>query len=251
MEAMSGMFKGSTELPGKLTVEGGEACIGFEGKEDEPVWKHPLEEFAFDEVLVVPEGREAVFFRHGKAYDIFSRGEYALKKAYLPKLDKSLFFSSGKDSTFSAELYFVNIADKTVLEWEVPETDSDMEAVPALPVRGRLVFRIKDSGLFLERIRKAKSGIKPEELAAEGSRRIRDFIRSVVRTYGRNALKEIYAKGTGEDCRADLCLKDLSGELTKKLAPVFHDFGIKAEELAVTETAFSEGGDSSCEKAEK
>ena len=53
---------------------------------EEVVFKHPEEEITWGAQLIVKEFEAAVFFRDGKAYDVFGAGRHVLTTLNLPLL---------------------------------------------------------------------------------------------------------------------------------------------------------------------
>ncbi len=67
--------------------------------------------------LIVRENQGAVFFRDGKAYDLFGPGRHTLSTLNLPLITKALSLPFGFKSPFRAEVYFVSLKVYTHLKW--------------------------------------------------------------------------------------------------------------------------------------
>lgn len=67
--------------------------------------------------LIVRENQSAVFFRDGKALDLFGPGRHTLSTLNLPLITKFLSLPFGFKSPFRAEAYFVNLKVYTNLKW--------------------------------------------------------------------------------------------------------------------------------------
>lgn len=67
--------------------------------------------------LIVRSTQSAVFFYHGKAYDVFPPGRHTLKTANLPILNKVLSIPWGMTSPLRAEVYFINMKNFPDLKW--------------------------------------------------------------------------------------------------------------------------------------
>lgn len=67
--------------------------------------------------LIVRESQSAVFFRDGKALDLFGPGRHTLSTLNLPLITKFLSLPFGFKSPFRAETYFVNLKVYTNLKW--------------------------------------------------------------------------------------------------------------------------------------
>jgi len=78
-------------------------------REDEIVWRYPNEEINWGDNLIVHE-YEAVFFRDGKAYDVFRAGWHVLTTANLPLLTKALLKIAGFDKVpLRCTIFFISL----------------------------------------------------------------------------------------------------------------------------------------------
>jgi len=79
-------------------------------REEDIVWRYPVEEIAWGDALIVHEYEAAVFFRDGKAYDVFRAGRHTLTTANLPLLTKILSKIAGFDRVpFRSTVVFVSL----------------------------------------------------------------------------------------------------------------------------------------------
>ncbi len=78
-------------------------------------------EFRLGSQLVVRESQTAVFFRDGKALDVFGAGRHTLSTANIPLLTGFLSLPFGGKSPFRAEVIFVNMADLINMKWGTME----------------------------------------------------------------------------------------------------------------------------------
>ena len=67
--------------------------------------------------LIVRESQAAVFFYHGKAYDVFGPGNHHLSTANIPMLNKIMSIPWGMTSPLRTEVYFVNLKIFPNLKW--------------------------------------------------------------------------------------------------------------------------------------
>ena len=58
--------------------------IKYSGDNDTFVWKFPGEDFNTLSQLIVSESQEALFFKDGKALDLFTAGRYTLHTQNIP-----------------------------------------------------------------------------------------------------------------------------------------------------------------------
>jgi len=102
--------------------------------------------------LVVRENQWAVFFRDGKALDVFGPGRHTLTTLNLPLLASAIGALFDGKSPFRAEVYFVNRIAFTNLKWGTPEPipfrDSELQLV-RLRAFGIYSMRVDQPQLFI------------------------------------------------------------------------------------------------------
>lgn len=100
-----------------IVKDGGISVIKYEGDNSTFVWKHPIEDFNMGSQLIVHESQEAIFFFNGEALDSFGPGRYTLQTENLPVLKKAFNISTGMQSPFHAEVYFINKTVQMGIKW--------------------------------------------------------------------------------------------------------------------------------------
>ena len=118
---------------------------------EELVYKFPFNNIATGNVLTVNESQEAFFFKSGVLCDSFTAGRYVLSTANLPLLQKVINLPSGGDTTFTAEVWFINKLDKRNMLWGTGGLriiDPYFQIPIKLSARGQYGFRISDGGVF-------------------------------------------------------------------------------------------------------
>lgn len=93
------------------------SVIKYEGGNDVFVWKHPIEDFNLGSQLIVHESQEAVFFKDGRALDLFGAGRYTLATQNLPILEDLYKLPTNTDTVFHSEIYFVNMTTQMGIKW--------------------------------------------------------------------------------------------------------------------------------------
>ena len=85
----AGIFKAIIDLDTyeEIKKDGLASIIKYEGDGDTLVWKHPIEDFNLGSQLIVHESQEAIFFKDGKALDLFGAGRYTLATQNIPMLE--------------------------------------------------------------------------------------------------------------------------------------------------------------------
>jgi membrane protease subunit (stomatin/prohibitin family) len=113
-------------------------------------------EFRLGSQLVVRESQEAVFFRDGKALDVFGPGRHTLTTQNVPLLAELVdIVFEGKGSPFRAEAYFVNRKTFTDMKWGTKEPiifrDKELSMV-RLRAFGIFSMKVVESQLFVNKL---------------------------------------------------------------------------------------------------
>jgi membrane protease subunit (stomatin/prohibitin family) len=141
--------------------------------------------------LIVQDAQTAVFYRDGKALDVFGPGRHTLTTANIPILTKLLSLPFGFNSPFQAQVYFVSMKKFIDLKWGTKSPinfrDSELSFVQ-LRASGKFSIRVKDP---------------------------RQFIMEIVGTQGKYTTNEI------EDYLRDSIVSRLNSVLGKNLKTVF------------------------------
>ena len=152
----------------------------FDQTGEELVHRVPEEgsaETTYGSQLIVRENQAAVFFRDGKALDVFGPGRHTLSTQNLPVLTKLLTRTVGFGSTspFRVEVYFVNLKVFTNLKWGTREPvafrDSELGLV-RLRAFGNYTMRVTQPLLFINNIVGTQGIYKSEQ--------IHDYLKDVI-----------------------------------------------------------------------
>jgi membrane protease subunit (stomatin/prohibitin family) len=102
--------------------------------------------------LVVQESQWAVFFRDGRALDVFGPGRHTLTTLNLPLLNKFVNMPFGGTSPFRADVYYVNRKVFTDMKWGTKEPvlfrDSEFQMI-RLRAFGKFATKVRDAQLFI------------------------------------------------------------------------------------------------------
>lgn len=132
-------------------------------------------EFRLGSQLVVRESQQAVFYRDGKALDVFGPGRYTLSTNNIPLLTGLLGLPFGGKSPFRAEVYFVSMREFTDLKWGTPQPlvyrDTELGMI-RLRAFGTYSMRVADSQLLVNQVVGARSVYTTGD--------IEDFLRSII-----------------------------------------------------------------------
>jgi membrane protease subunit (stomatin/prohibitin family) len=132
-------------------------------------------EFKVGSQLIVRENQWAVFFRDGKAYDVFGPGRHTLATQNIPLLTAAITTPLFGDTPFRTEAYFVSQRTFTDLKWGTAEPilfrDSEFKMI-RLRANGIFTFRITDPKLFVMNIVGTRGIL--------ANYQIEDFLRGVI-----------------------------------------------------------------------
>lgn len=128
--------------------------------------------------LTVRESQVAVFFRDGKALDVFGPGRHILQTQNIPVVGKWVTsFGYGPDSPFRSEVYFLNMKLFPNLKWGTPNPilfkDTELKMI-RLRSHGMFSIQISDPMIFLNKI----AGTKGIYFDSD----IEDYLRNIVVT---------------------------------------------------------------------
>lgn len=106
--------------------------------------------------LTVRESQDAIFFRDGKALDVFGAGRHILKTQNIPVIGKWVTsFGYGPDSPFRAEVLFIGKQLFPNLKWGTKEPilfrDTELQMI-RLRSYGSFSIQVQESMLFVNKV---------------------------------------------------------------------------------------------------
>ncbi len=118
--------------------------------EDAIVWRYPNEDITWGAQLVVQEYQMAVFFRDGKAYDVFGPGRHTLTTLNLPLITSLLtrLVGFGGNKPFKAAVIYIStkiFAGK----WG---TKAQTTELAPLQTYGQFWFKVENASLFVNEV---------------------------------------------------------------------------------------------------
>lgn len=112
-------------------------------------------DFRIGSQVIVRESQQAVFFRDGKALDVFGPGRHTISTANVPLLVDLIGKAFSGETPFKAEVYYVNMREFVDQKWGTSEPvalrDSDLGMV-RVRAFGTYSIQIKDAQLFVNKI---------------------------------------------------------------------------------------------------
>ncbi|MEM2947610.1 MAG: SPFH domain-containing protein [Candidatus Bathyarchaeia archaeon] len=157
-------------------------------REGDMVWRYPNEEIAWGDNLIVHEYEAAVFFRDGKAYDVFRAGRHVLTTANLPLLTKVLSKIAGFDKVpFRCTVFFISLKQ---FQGRFGAQSQTKELAP-IKFFGSFWFRVEEPNLFVNEVVGGQGAYTTDKL--------QDFLRGyfnerLIDTLSQYSLAEVYGK---------------------------------------------------------
>ena len=126
--------------------------------------------------LTVRESQDAIFFRDGKALDVFGTGRHILKTQNIPVVGKWVTsFGYGPDSPFRAEVVFIGKQLFPNLKWGTKDPilfrDTELQMI-RLRSYGSFSIQVQDSMLFVNKV--------VGTMGLYTSRVIEDYLRGII-----------------------------------------------------------------------
>jgi membrane protease subunit (stomatin/prohibitin family) len=155
----------------KIKHDGLASVIKYEGGNDIFVWKHPIEDFNLGSQLIVHESQEALFFRDGRAMDLFGSGRYTLATEELPMLNE-LYKNATMDTVYHSEIYFINMTTQMGIKWGTDTKVRMFDPASGMHVEigacGTFNLRVSNSRKLVLKLVGTASELNQKDLAGEG-----------------------------------------------------------------------------------
>ena len=204
--------------------------IQYEGDNSTFIWKHPLEDFNSLTQLIVHESQEAIFFMNGQALDLFGPGRYTLETQNIPKIGKALNRTTGGDTPFHCEVYFINKTEQMSIKWGTDSKVQYIEPTYGFPIAigasGEMSLRAEDSHKLLLKLVGTEKHLGQQKLVSL----FRAFLMTRVKTY----IAQYMKNNAVNIFEIDENLTVFSEALHERLIPDFADYGIALERFFVT-----------------
>jgi len=179
-------------------------------------------DFRMGSAVNVRESQTAVFYRDGKAMDVFQAGRHHITTANLPLLASLLKLGTGGGNVFTAEVYFVNMIEFTDWKWGTPEPvtlrDADFGII-RLRAFGNYSVQINDPQLFVTKIMGTGQGYQTNE--------IQDFLRGMIIARFSDVLGEAKVPALDLPAMQD----EIGAAVRAKLSDEFDAFGLVLKTL--------------------
>jgi len=140
--------------------------------EDELVHRFPEEGVAdlrMGSQVIVRESQKAVFFRDGKALDVFGPGRHTITTANIPLLVELLGIAFKGRTPFTAEVYFVSVKEMVDRKWGTPQPIIVRSSGVGLGIAllqgfGTYSYQVSDAQQFVTQVVGAQGIYRTEEI---------------------------------------------------------------------------------------
>ncbi len=204
--------------------------IKYEGDNATFVWKHPCEDFNSLTQLVVHETQEAIFFMNGQALDLFGPGRYTLETQNIPLIGKALNRTTGDETPFHCEVYFINKTEQMAVKWGTDSKVQYVEPTYGFPISigasGDMALRVSDSRKLLVKL------VGTENLLTQN--KLLSYFRSILMTRVKTYIAQVMKSNAINIFEIDQNLTSFSESIKQLLVPNFEDYGIVLEKFFVT-----------------
>ena len=179
-------------------------------------------DFRIGSQVVVRESQAAVFFRDGKALDVFGPGRHTITTANIPLLVNIIGMAFSGRTPFKAEVYFVNMRDFIDMKWGTPEpiTLRDKElGMARLRANGRYSMAVAEPQMFVAKI-----------VGTQGlytTNQIEDYLRGIIISRLTDILGELGVSLFDIPAMFD----ELSAAIRAKVADDFAQLGIQLKQM--------------------
>lgn len=204
--------------------------IKYEGDNTTFIWKHPCEDFNSLTQLVVHESQEAIFMMNGQALDLFGPGRYTLETQNIPLIGKTLNVTTGGETPFHCEVYFINKTEQMAIKWGTDSKVQFMEPTYKFPLSvgasGEMSIRVENSRKLLVKLVGTEDFLYQSGLI----KCFKAFLMTKVKSY----ISQVIREQKINIFEIDEHLDEMSAFLIKLLRPDFDDYGVALERFFIT-----------------
>ena len=218
--------------------------IKYEGDNSTFIWKHPLEDFNSLTQLIVHESQEAIFFMNGQALDLFGPGRHTLETQNIPKLGKLLNRTTGGETPFHCEVYFINKTVQMAVKWGTDSKVRFLEPTYGVPLEigasGEMNLMVSDARKLLVKLVGTMKGIAWDDRGGGFTKSLAASFRPLISTAVKTNLSSCIKAESINILEIDEHLGQLSEILKRSMIPGFEEYGLTIPEFYVTTVVLPE-----------
>lgn len=213
------------------------SVIQYEGSNDVFVYKHPKEDFNFGTQLIVHESQEALFFKDGRALDLFGSGRHTLETYNIPLLRDVIKLGTGGENIFHAEVYFINLTTQMGIKWGTDSKVRLFDPASGLHVEigasGNFNLRVMDSRKLVLKLVGTTDGLLQSDVVGEVTYGTGKF-KALVMNKVKSNLARVIKEQNINILEIDSYLDGLSEELRDIINETLVEYGLIMPEFYVT-----------------
>ena len=214
------------------------SVIQYEGDNSTFIWKHPVQNFNLGSQLIVHESQEAIFFKDGKALDLFGPGRYTLHTQNLPLLQGIYSLPTNADTPFQCEVYFINKTVQMSNKWGTPDKVRFIDPLTGAPLQigasGEMNLMVADSRKLLLKLVGTMNGISWDSDESGFTKSLQIAFRPLISNAVKTNLPAVIKKNDIDLLEIDENLDMISAELKEKILPGFEEYGLTIPQFYVT-----------------
>lgn len=209
--------------------------VSWNMEEDELVYKFPHNNLTTGGVIIVNPSQTAILFINGEPNTVFGSGRHEIKTANIPFVQRLLNIPTGGETTFPAEVWFVNTGvEKQDERWAATEL-SFMDPYYKIPLelraRGVYGYKISDPEIFIKKIVGNRHSLTTEDV----QKRFWDYVNEGVKDH-----MTIYMEENGLSVtHMGGHYKKIAGHVEQILIKKFQQYGVEIIDLAIENISFN------------
>ncbi len=219
--------------------------IKYEGDNSTFIWKHPSEDFNNLTQLIVHESQEAIFFMNGQALDLFGPGRHTLETQNIPHIGKFLNRTTGGETPFHCEVYFINKTVQMGVKWGTDSKVRFIEPTYGVPLEigasGEMNLMVSDARKLLIKLVGTMNGIAWDDRSGGFTKSLAASFRPLISTAVKSNLSSCIKANNINILEVDESLGLLSDVLKRNIIPGFEEYGLTIPEFYVTTIVLPEG----------
>ena len=197
--------------------------IKWNGANDVFAYRFPNCELTTKSQVVVYESQEAIFVKDGIFYEPLAPGRHVLDTSNYPFLTKFINdFTTGGNSPFTAEVWFVNKTMPLNIKWgtATPIYVEDPKYHIMLPIRahGQYGMRIVDSPKFLAEL--------VGRVPVFTTRTLNDYFKGIIATQTKDCIAEYLIEKGVSILQMGSRLQEISNVLKERIAKTIEEYGV-------------------------
>tara|TARA_Y100001970_G_scaffold34881_1_gene43135 strand:+ start:8572 stop:9948 length:1377 start_codon:yes stop_codon:yes gene_type:complete len=178
--------------------------------------------------LVVNESQEAIFYKGGKALDVFGPGTHTLSTKNLPLISKIIGTAFGGDSPFTAEVFYVNKATAMDTKWGLQPfnmVEPNFHVPIPVSARGSFAIKISDTMTFATQV----VGTMPDLDA----KNIQKYFKGIITENVKDAISKIAKEENISPVALETIVKPVSEAINSIVGQKLEKYGIAMDMFAI------------------